>query len=76
MMAGSSKDELRVPAAKCEENGFGVDGMPCMFSVSSDSKVYHYANLSDSKLSGTLFFIVSPLVTLKKSIPVPSHAGP
>jgi hypothetical protein len=30
MMAGSSKDGLRVPAAKCEENGFGVDNTPCM----------------------------------------------
>lgn len=29
VMAGSSKDALRVSAANCEENGFGVDSMPC-----------------------------------------------
>lgn len=54
-MAGSSKDELRVPAAKCEENGFGVDGMPCRFSVFSDCKMYHYKTFSDIKLSDTSF---------------------
>ena len=32
MMAGSSKDGLRVPSASCKENGFDdADSMPCRF---------------------------------------------
>jgi hypothetical protein len=44
MMAGSSKDGLKVPPASCKENGFGdIDSMPCRFSHSSDCKRYIHA---------------------------------
>jgi hypothetical protein len=50
MMAGSSKDDLRVPVANCEENGFGdVDSMPCMCSLSPNCKMYHYTSFEDFK---------------------------
>lgn len=45
MMANCSKDELRVPAAKCEENGFGADSIPCTCSFYSYCKVHSSYNI-------------------------------
>ena len=43
MMAGSSKDGLRVPSASCKENGFDdADSMPCRFLCLSDCKIQQY----------------------------------